>query len=170
KAGSAAAVLDSRAPRRIVLRGGGAVGDERRRACGERPVCPQVGTGAGAARASDVFCDSQDATCDTEFARYVKKSRIRYHSPASGKAQVWPLRRPMGAAGNGMPVKGRLSVSPQTSPASFVPNHVAAATPWLHRSEEHTSELQSPYDLVCRLLLEKKNKHTHTTLSQCTLH
>src|SRR5207248_11073491 len=25
-----------------------------------------------------------------------------------------------------------------------------------HRSEEHTSELQSPYDLVCRLLLEKK--------------
>src|SRR5207248_6913151 len=27
-----------------------------------------------------------------------------------------------------------------------------------YRSEEHTSELQSPYDLVCRLLLEKKNK------------
>src|SRR5260221_8738567 len=27
----------------------------------------------------------------------------------------------------------------------------------LHRSEEHTSELQSHSDLVCRLLLEKKN-------------
>src|SRR5438876_7806012 len=27
------------------------------------------------------------------------------------------------------------------------------------RSEEHTSELQSPVQLVCRLLLEKKNKH-----------
>src|SRR5207248_10972997 len=26
------------------------------------------------------------------------------------------------------------------------------------RSEEHTSELQSPYDIVCRLLLEKNNK------------
>src|SRR5438094_6494413 len=26
------------------------------------------------------------------------------------------------------------------------------------RSEEHTSELQSPYDLVCRLLLEKKTR------------
>src|SRR5207248_11631079 len=26
------------------------------------------------------------------------------------------------------------------------------------RPEEHTSELQSPYDLVCRLLLEKKKK------------
>src|SRR5207248_11674923 len=30
----------------------------------------------------------------------------------------------------------------------------------LNRSEEHTSELQSPYDLVCRLLLEKKKKST----------
>src|SRR2546421_6006995 len=28
------------------------------------------------------------------------------------------------------------------------------------RSEEHTSELQSRSDLVCRLLLEKKNRHT----------
>src|SRR5437867_4137042 len=28
--------------------------------------------------------------------------------------------------------------------------------PPVGRSEEHTSELQSPYDLVCRLLLEKK--------------
>src|SRR5207249_10763777 len=28
------------------------------------------------------------------------------------------------------------------------------------RSEEHTSELQSRFDLVCRLLLEKKNKIT----------
>src|SRR5699024_12085876 len=28
----------------------------------------------------------------------------------------------------------------------------------IERSEEHTSELQSRFDLVCRLLLEKKNK------------
>ena len=27
---------------------------------------------------------------------------------------------------------------------------------WANRSEEHTSELQSHHDLVCRLLLEKK--------------
>src|SRR2546426_9309096 len=34
-----------------------------------------------------------------------------------------------------------------------------------HRSEEHTSELQSPCNLVCRLLLEKKKKKhkEHTT-------
>src|SRR5256885_14839284 len=32
----------------------------------------------------------------------------------------------------------------------------------LARSEEHTSELQSPCNLVCRLLLEKKKKHSIT--------
>src|SRR5437667_2356392 len=31
------------------------------------------------------------------------------------------------------------------------------------RSEEHTSELQSHHDLVCRLLLEKKKKHNSHT-------
>src|SRR2546430_6915703 len=30
------------------------------------------------------------------------------------------------------------------------------------RSEEHTSELQSQSNLVCRLLLEKKNKNRHS--------
>src|SRR5256885_9504171 len=33
------------------------------------------------------------------------------------------------------------------------------------RSEEHTSELQSPCNLVCRLLLEKKKKKNATSLS-----
>src|SRR2546426_2330177 len=32
------------------------------------------------------------------------------------------------------------------------------------RSEEHTSELQSPCNLVCRLLLEKKKKKARTRL------
>src|SRR5437879_8523331 len=32
-----------------------------------------------------------------------------------------------------------------------------------HRSEEHTSELQSPMYLVCRLLLEKKKRRQTTT-------
>src|SRR2546426_2445448 len=30
-----------------------------------------------------------------------------------------------------------------------------------YRSEEHTSELQSPCNLVCRLLLEKKKKYSN---------
>src|SRR5690606_40552490 len=34
----------------------------------------------------------------------------------------------------------------------------ASERAWVERSEEHTSELQSRENLVCRLLLEKKNK------------
>src|SRR5207248_9089485 len=37
----------------------------------------------------------------------------------------------------------------------------------LERSEEHTSELQSPYELVCRLLLEKKKKQHALYSSAC---
>src|SRR5437868_8045114 len=35
------------------------------------------------------------------------------------------------------------------------------------RSEEHTSELQSRFDLVCRLLLEKKNTRATALTSRC---
>src|SRR5256885_8294646 len=47
---------------------------------------------------------------------------------------------------------------------------VALARGMRVRSEEHTSELQSPCNLVCRLLLEKKKKTSvrETTLSQPT--
>src|SRR5256885_7974703 len=49
---------------------------------------------------------------------------------------------------------GRTFLSSRNSPAnaSNLPNPAA------NRSEEHTSELQSPCNLVCRLLLEKKKK------------
>src|SRR5699024_11421820 len=40
--------------------------------------------------------------------------------------------------------------------------------PYAFRSEEHTSELQSRFDLVCRLLLEKK-KETYTATA-CNRH
>src|SRR5436190_18541044 len=39
--------------------------------------------------------------------------------------------------------------------------------PTINRSEEHTSELQSHSDLVCRLLLEKKNISIFCELSFC---
>src|SRR5690606_34926166 len=38
----------------------------------------------------------------------------------------------------------------------------------VHRSEEHTSELQSRENLVCRLLLEKKNDRTEERLTENT--
>src|SRR5256885_4817322 len=49
----------------------------------------------------------------------------------------------------------------QTSEAAYSSRAYAA------RSEEHTSELQSPCNLVCRLLLEKKKKKTEQHQSSC---
>src|SRR5699024_11421417 len=43
---------------------------------------------------------------------------------------------------------------------------VEVALAELDRSEEHTSELQSRFDLVCRLLLEKKKKTTEIIKAQ----
>src|SRR5689334_24840498 len=45
--------------------------------------------------------------------------------------------------------------------ASLPPLRVDHALAILVRSEEHTSELQSQFHLVCRLLLEKKKKNTN---------
>src|SRR4051794_41725320 len=44
-----------------------------------------------------------------------------------------------------------------SGPVSLLTDHVRAEPDVPSRSEEHTSELQSPVHLVCRLLLEKKN-------------
>src|SRR5688572_31801291 len=47
----------------------------------------------------------------------------------------------------------------------------ASAETRCRRSEEHTSELQSQSNLVCRLLLEKKKQyHSNTHLTSHTLH
>src|SRR5256885_8836621 len=62
----------------------------------------------------------------------------------------------MAAAGDGQ----KPAAARETSPAA---SHftTAVARRWLEkrRSEEHTSELQSPCNLVCRLLLEKKKNN-----------
>src|SRR5439155_19209819 len=59
---------------------------------------------------------------------------------------VWKIRRTV----RGEYARGRSSSTPVESLN-------------LLRSEEHTSELQSRGHLVCRLLLEKKNKHSATS-------
>src|SRR5256885_13165466 len=63
-------------------------------------------------------------------------------------------------------IAGR-AVVPELIQHDFTPQRVAAETENLlsaseaGRSEEHTSELQSPCNLVCRLLLEKKKRNRH---------
>src|SRR5207248_8766887 len=88
----------------------------------------------------------------------------------------FPTRRssdlaPRPAAGDLVPVVRRLPPlvgAPRAQGADVTealtlhPLGVLIAIVFALRSEEHTSELQSPYDLVCRLLLEKKT-YTHRT-------
>src|SRR5205823_12110296 len=81
-----------------------------------------------------------DATCDLRTAPYRRALRWR------------PLRWPLRNRGTSPWIK-----------------QAGAGQAWRavrSRSEEHTSELQSLAYLVCRLLLEKKKKHT-TTIPNC---
>src|SRR5207249_11544811 len=69
-----------------------------------------------------------------------------------------------GRRGSAIPNAARRSprsgaASSRTAWGSRSSSSSAASTPTrFDRSEEHTSELQSRFDLVCRLLLEKKKK------------
>src|SRR5699024_12811119 len=58
-------------------------------------------------------------------------------------------------ADRSMPLK---TARKRTGPTGTASNVSDSVTPDVRRSEEHTSELQSRFDLVCRLLLEKKNQ------------
>src|SRR5438105_8018190 len=51
-----------------------------------------------------------------------------------------------------------LQMKTRSRGSSIAPRILVSSSPRSSRSEEHTSELQSRVDLVCRLLLEKKNK------------
>src|SRR5437867_7892511 len=54
-------------------------------------------------------------------------------------------------------------------PGRIAGQHQGADLAHQPRSEEHTSELQSPYDLVCRLLLEKKKFPVISSQASCFL-
>src|SRR5207247_4804740 len=74
---------------------------------------------------------------------------FRYQDPKEIYTEQYPLQRPQVAERyRGAP---RLNVNPDTNETMCIACDLCAL-----RSEEHTSELQSRVDLVCRLLLEKK--------------
>src|SRR5690349_23531304 len=78
-----------------------------------------------------------------------------FRSP-SAQAPAWVCSSAIASLPTGMAAKSNLNPNPETRFKVRLP-----------RSEEHTSELQSRRDLVCRLLLEKKKKkkqaHIHTS-------
>src|SRR5690625_1447692 len=73
-------------------------------------------------------------------------------------------RFPRSARGVDVAARLGLPAAEQAVPrAGQLPEPVRLRLLGLLRSEEHTSELQSRGHLVCRLLLEKKNKYRHTS-------
>src|SRR5690606_41372957 len=82
-----------------------------------------------------------------------RSPRPRPPRPApAGGSRRWRRRRPRAAAAGRRPAR----------PRGQYP-WARGRRPWrdLPRSEEHTSELQSRENLVCRLLLEKKKKRDY---------
>src|SRR5689334_24145807 len=86
-----------------------------------------------------------------------------FRSPTPGTWRAWSRRCWRSAAATACPTPSGASSARRRRGASCRPT-----TCWSERSEEHTSELQSQFHLVCRLLLEKKKKtkinrdQTHT--------
>src|SRR5690606_39676450 len=83
------------------------------------------------------------------------------HTPTAplASSSSWPCSAPM--------CRGPCRSDPPASPACCATCPASAGS--AGRSEEHTSELQSRENLVCRLLLEKKKKqnmHKHDITQQ----
>src|SRR5256885_5653894 len=96
---------------------------------------------------------------------------VRYqHGPQIPKAVSWPGTRgtgqarlqitAAGAQNTGIVTEGPWALHRLFDRAQILPgNSPERFTAIFTRSEEHTSELQSPCNLVCRLLLEKKKNN-----------
>src|SRR5256885_4919342 len=86
-----------------------------------------------------------------------------FRSPSKAPAPEQINRRARGAHREKLLVFTKKSLRALRALRLILKNSFQAARPRMvanRRSEEHTSELQSPCNLVCRLLLEKKNRTT----------
>src|SRR5690606_16613271 len=97
--------------------------------------------------------------------RVVEGARCPQVDLRPGKPQVVrsdPNAKGRLPAGRPQPEEGRMAYPfklPELPyPYDALEPHIDARTMEIHRSEEHTSELQSRENLVCRLLLEKKKQ------------
>src|SRR5207244_5394271 len=72
----------------------------------------------------------------------------------------WPIPVQASSSAGRLQCESTFSTTPIAKPTMITDSPIDAGIigPIRSRSEEHTSELQSPDHLVCRLLLEKKKK------------
>src|SRR5207248_6260357 len=84
--------------------------------------------------------------------------------PYTTALPIWPaelldgLERGLGCGRVVSQLAAQFGAPPQRVGGKRQPQLFSEQLEGAGRSEEHTSELQSPYDLVCRLLLEKKKR------------
>src|SRR3989454_2175972 len=96
---------------------------------------------------------------------------MRTRRPRSGGRSRWIPRSPMRTIVSDNFIGPSATLLPRKRSLVRSTNYTRKQTKALHRrSEEHTSELQSPCNLVCRLLLEKKKKKKYKAENQATMH
>src|SRR5256885_13066863 len=80
------------------------------------------------------------------------------------RSTLFPYTTLFRSNGLGLPLSVLQMASRGRSPNDYdlAVLEMGMSSPTHERSEEHTSELQSPCNLVCRLLLEKKKKYIKT--------
>src|SRR5438067_9480508 len=97
-----------------------------------------------------------------DMAARITCSAPRASSPAAVRAKS--MRSPLTNQGSATASRMAHIVSSQVSSSRWARRSCqTSAGRSCVRSEEHTSELQSRFDLVCRLLLEKKKRNKHIT-------
>src|SRR5699024_12438559 len=84
-----------------------------------------------------------------------------FHDTATTEIYTLSLHDALPICGNDELKQGSKVIVRESQCAVFLKGGQLADV--LPRSEEHTSELQSRFDLVCRLLLEKKKKQLYNT-------
>src|SRR5688500_19308068 len=104
------------------------------------------------------LCDPRGSTRETRKDHVHGRSSVLYASEASCTVPAGPQVHP--GAGEQIAPAREADRGRHREHARACDEEPASAGEVEGRSEEHTSELQSPCNLVCRLLLEKKKKRT----------
>src|SRR5256885_17005680 len=82
------------------------------------------------------------------------------------RSTLFPYTTLFRSSGGGCAARGRVFPCCRELHRALERAAMVHAGRWNGRSEEHTSELQSPCNLVCRLLLEKKKSNTVVAILQ----
>src|SRR5260370_35343551 len=120
-----------------------------------------------------IFCDMEGISCNETWEQvsagkpFYEESRKLYTDEMNAA-----VRGARAAGASDISVVDCHGAGGAYSFKSFLPDRLESGAqyvfgyPWARyiRSEEHTSELQSHLNLVCRLLLEKKKKSAHNPL------